>query len=100
MTHCNGCPFAADCSGPCDLEPVIPIVPKALADMTVAELRVEQAVAIKAGRITRAGWIGKYISAAYAARSVYDELYGDADCPYCDPYALSSDRDVCPACGD
>jgi hypothetical protein len=76
MTHCNGCPFAADCSGPCDLDPIVSVMPKALADMTMPELRAEWDLAVDAGRVDYRERIGKYITAGYQAREDYAELYG------------------------
>jgi hypothetical protein len=51
-------------------------MPKALADMTLPELRTARLAAVDAGRRGRAFLISKYITAGYQAREDYAELYG------------------------
>jgi hypothetical protein len=54
-------------------------MPRALADMTVAELRVERANAVEDGHTSHAELVDQYIIAYYQAREDYDELHHNDD---------------------
>ena len=78
MTNCanrNGCPYAADCSGPGDCAPAVPVKPKVLADMNLVELRDEQDVAIGDKDAGYAELVGHYITAYYRASRAYAESH-------------------------
>ena len=75
MTNCADCAHTADCNGPADCEPVVPVAQKPLSEMTISELQRARLAAVDAGRRGRAFLIRRYIIAHYKTYVPYPESH-------------------------